>query len=241
MERPFPQFLASLEASIPRIKDAGWDEGSVYEVGNAYISAARASMLRKALDAKADVIVFLDHDLSWEPLDLLTLLETEGDVVAGTYRFKEEPEKYMGKLATEPGTTRPIQRPDGCIKATHIPAGFLKITRAAVNHFMASYPDLLYGDRCSPHIDLFNHGAHDWVWYGEDYAFSRRWIDCGGEIWVRPDLNITHHTKDKAFPGNFLEYMRRQPGGANDPNRPSPEAIAEALKLISILNQENTA
>lgn len=216
IERPFSPMLDALAASIPLIVAAGWDEGCVYEVGNPYISAARNIMLRKALDAKADVIVFLDHDMSWDPADLLTLIETEGDVVAGTYRFKDPAaERYMGKLAVVPGTMRPIQREDGCIKATSIPAGFLKITRNTVNSFIEAYPDLCYGEKCSPHIDLFNHGAMDGIWYGEDYGFSHRWTKAGGEMWFRPDINLTHHSADgQAYPGNFLEFMLRQPGGS---------------------------
>ena len=31
------------------------------------------------LPAKADAVVFIDHDLSWEPQDLVRLIETEGD------------------------------------------------------------------------------------------------------------------------------------------------------------------
>ena len=76
--KPYPEMMEALEASIPLITAAGWTEGMVGETNNPYISAARSIMLRKALDAKADVIVFLDHDLSWEPEDLLTLIEAEG-------------------------------------------------------------------------------------------------------------------------------------------------------------------
>ena len=112
-------------------------------------------MLRKALDAKADVIVFIDHDVSWDAKDLLTLIQTEGDVVAGTYRFK----KY------------------------------------------------------NLSVDLFNHGAHKGTWYGEDYAFSRNWIDCGGEIWTIPFLNINHHSADEVFEGNLHTFLRKQSGG----------------------------
>ena len=43
-------------------------------------------------------------------------------------------------------------------------------------------------------VDLFNHGAHDGAWYGEDYAFSRNWLALGGDIWIVPDLNLTHHS-----------------------------------------------
>lgn len=213
VSRPYQVCLDSLAASVPLLQAAGWDDYLVSEVSNPYISAARAAMLRKALDAKADVIVFLDHDLSWAPHDLLTLVETKGEVVAGTYRFKREPEEYMGALL--PGLDGcPQVREDGCVKAHCAPAGFLKITRAGVNRFIAAYPELCYGERCAPHIDLFNHGAHDFVWVGEDYSFCRRWNEKCGEIWTIPDLNINHHTQDAVYPGNFHRYLLRQPGGS---------------------------
>jgi glycosyltransferase involved in cell wall biosynthesis len=96
--RPFQQCIDSMEASIAAIKGAGWTLGVVTEISNPYISCARATMLRKAMDAKADVVVFIDHDLSWEPRALLQLIETPGDVIAGTYRFKRAEEEYMGAL-----------------------------------------------------------------------------------------------------------------------------------------------
>ena len=207
-----------MEAAVPLITQAGWDEALIFEVGNPYISAARATMLRKALDGDADVVVFIDHDLSWAPEDLLKLIETPGDVVAGLYRFKKDDEEYMGAPYSDANDIA-ITRADGCIKGYRIPAGFLKMTREGVARFMRAYPDLQYGDPIAPHVDLFNHGAHDGVWWGEDYAFSRRWIDCGGEIWIVPDLNLAHHSADKAYPGNYHHFLRRQPGGDLDPNR----------------------
>lgn len=187
----------------------------VSEVGCPYVSHARATMLRKALDAKADVIVFIDHDLSWRPADLLKLIETSGDVVAGVYRFKKPEVEYMGALFSG-ADGRPIVRDDGCVSAHSVPAGFLKITNVAVNRFMAAYPALVYGDLFHPSVDLFNHGAHKGVWYGEDYAFSRNWRDLGGEIWIVPDLALTHHTPDTPYPGNYHHFLRQQPGGSHE-------------------------
>lgn len=206
IQKPYPEFLAALEASMPLIHAAGLDEGSVFTVGNPYISAARADMTRKALDAKADVIVYLDHDLSWEPEDLLRLIQTPGDVVAGTYRYKKDEVQYMG--AGFSGLEAMINGDRSPIKAEKVPAGFLKVTKEAVGHFMKSYPNLMYGPAYAPGIDLFNHGAHEGVWWGEDYAFCRNWRACGGEVLLIPDLRITHHTTEKGYPGNFFEYMR---------------------------------
>ena len=211
--RPYQQCIDSLEASVPLLDAAGWDHYMVPEVGNPYISAARAKMLRKALDAKADVIVFIDHDVSWRPEDLLKLLDTEGDVVAGTYRYKSDEVSYMGTILSDING-RPRVREDGCIAATLVPAGFLKITTKCVDKFMQAYPDLCYGERYNQSVDLFNHGAHKGNWWGEDYSFCRNWKDAGGEIWLVPDLNLDHHSTTESFIGNFHQYMLRQPGGS---------------------------
>lgn len=213
VSRPYAPYLQALEASIPAVKAAGFDEACVFEIGNPYISSARSIMTRKALDAGADVVVYIDHDLSWEPADLVKLLQADGDVVAGTYRFKKDEEEYMGAVfSNERGT--PLLRQDGCIKAEKVPAGFLKVTKKAIQQFMRAYPHLLYGEPDKYSVDLFNHGAHKGVWYGEDYAFSRNWIECGGEIWLVPDLNLNHHTQERAYEGNFHRFLLRQPGGS---------------------------
>ena len=225
IKRPYKQTEDAIEASIPLIKEAGWEQAIVTEVGNPYISCARATMLRKALDAKADVIVFLDHDVSWDAQDLLSLIEAEGDVVAGTYRFKQDEESYMGALLPDVHGY-PQVRKDGAVKAHSIPAGFLKITKQGVNKFIAAYPELCFGDRFAPSIDLFNHGAHEHVWYGEDYAFARRWREKCGEIWVLPNLNIVHHAQDKSYPGNFHRYLQRQEGGSESANPQPLRAVA---------------
>lgn len=229
LTRPYQQTLDALAASVPAIEQAGWLHELVYEIGCPYVSAARATMLRKALDAKATVIVFIDHDVSWDPRDLLALIETEGDVVAGTYRFKKDgPDEYMGALAD---SEYPIVRADGCVKMAWTPAGFLKVTRAAVNRIIEAYPELCYGERCAPSVDLFQHGADKNVWWGEDAAFGRRWNDCGGELWLIPMLNITHHSSDgTAYPGNYHEYLLRQAGGSESSN---PIPPSERVRKIA--------
>jgi hypothetical protein len=140
-------------------------------------------------------------------------------VVAGLYRFKTPDVEYMGTV--EVGATGyPVEREaDGALKAVRVPAGFLKITRGAVQRFMRAYPELIYGDPISPHVDLFNHGAHEGVWWGEDYAFCRRWRAMGGDIWVVPDLDLTHHDREAGdFPGNIHRFLLK----------PEPDPLKEA-------------
>ena len=213
--KPYQCYLDALAVSVPLLEAAGWDHGTVYEIGSPYISHARSKLLRKALNADATAIIFIDHDLSWQPDALLRLLEIEDEVVSGTYRFKKEPEEYMGALVTT-DDGMPIVRADGCVEAHSIPAGMLKITREGVNSFMAAWPELCFGEAAAPFVDLFNHGAHGNVWYGEDYAFARRWREKCGKIWLVPNLQIDHHTKDQPYPGHYHNFLCRQPGGSHD-------------------------
>lgn len=213
---PHPATLASIAASVPMLDRMDVKHRVVSEVNNPYISQARSVMLRKALDWGADRVMFIDHDVSWQAEDLPKLLCTDGDCVAGLYRFtKADPSdchEYMGTVYCGPDG-RPETREDGCIKAELVPGGFLSISRKGINLAMGAYPDLLYGERCRPHLDLFNHGAWDWIWYGEDYAMSRRWREGVGPIWVRPDLSLSHWRGDTEYSGNYHNFLRRQPGG----------------------------
>lgn len=215
LTQPYPAYLAAMEASVPALDAAGIEHETVFKVGCPYISHARAEMLRQALDAGADVVVFIDHDMSWRPEDLVKLIQTEGDVCAGTYRFKKDEVEYMATWMCHGNGVPMVRQGDGAIRADKVPAGFLKVTRQAVRRFMRAYPGLVYGEPEHPSVDLFNHGAHEGVWYGEDYAFSRRWRALD-EIWLVPDMNLDHHSQDKAFPGNLHEYLLRLPGGSKE-------------------------
>jgi hypothetical protein len=210
-DKPSQPFLDSHEASVPLLEAAGWDHAAVYEVGCPYISHARSKMLRKALDAGATHIIFLDDDVSWQPDALLRMLQVNEPVVAATYRFKKEPEEYMGCfMAHDDG--RPVAKmQDGqaLVEMFTVPAGFLCVSREAVIKFMRDWPELTYGEPTHPFTDLFNHGAHDGTWYGEDYAFCRRWREKGGKIWLLPDLGVDHHSADTCYPGNYDAHLRK--------------------------------
>lgn len=63
-------------------------------------------MLRKALDAQADVIVFIDHDVSWAPGDLLKLdlwLVPDLDITHHGSDGSIYPGNYHGFLMRQPG------------------------------------------------------------------------------------------------------------------------------------------
>lgn len=228
--RPQPEFISSLEASIPVIKEAGWEEGSAWEIGHAYVSYARSLLLKKALADDPDYVVYLDDDVSHEPGDLLRLLETPGDIVGGTYRFKSPQEEYMGKLNKADGSPVPALAPNGCYPAFFLPAGFLKISRGALEIMIETYPGLDFS-RPTPEgkdcYDLFNHGVlkvgEEKTWFGEDYAFSLRAQFAKLKLWLLPDLSLGHHGVNIDgqrfdYMGNFQKFLDSTPEDLRTPN-----------------------
>jgi len=244
--RPHQKFLDSLEASIPLVQKAGWEECAAWEVGHAYISYARTVLTRRAIrwfgdDADDNCIVYLDDDVSHSSGALLKLLETPGDIVAGTYRFKTEVEDYMGRLAKEEKDPLPESREDGCLPALLAPAGFLKVTRKAIKMIVDFYPDLDFSrdwENGDHHYDLFRHGVlkirGEKVWFGEDYAFAIRWVHMGQPLWIQPDLDLGHHgvviagKKDvqQDFYGNYRKWLDRTGGVVEGEPKPRNTALS---------------
>jgi hypothetical protein len=220
-KRPHPAYISALEASVPAMDAAGWEHGYLHRAGNPYISFVMADMLSTALTTDAGHFLWIDDDVSWRPEDLIKLLDTEGSVVAGTYRFKQDDELYMGSWKTNANQRIRVRDSDGAVEAVNVPSGFLKMTRYGVRQFMRAYPTLMFGEPDRPAIDLFNHGViipNDGRWWGQDYAFCRRWTDAGGQIWCVPDLCIDHHswTSDEVWKGNLHQHLLRLPGGSHE-------------------------
>lgn len=206
-DRPTQAFLESLKRSVPLL-DSVCEHATVYELGCPYISGARCTMLGKALRWGADKIVFLDDDVSWRPEDLVAIITAEGDVVGGTYRFKCEEERYMGKPFVGERGHPMVRSTDGAVQMLAMPAGFLRVTRDLVERMWERFPWLrIRADDGIKNLDLFNHGAYQGVWFGEDYAFCRRCVEMEVDVWCLPDMDVDHNGRDEVFRGNYHRYL----------------------------------
>jgi hypothetical protein len=207
LSKPHPAFIESLKASIPLIVEAGWDEGATWQIGCAYISAARAMMTRTRLgrEGRRDRVPRSRHVVG--PARPAAADRDAGRCRRGDVSLQVRARGVHGPALPGAEAVSPMCREDGCVHMVCVPAGFLKVTRQAINKIIRAHPELCFGEESAPIVDLFQHGAHKGLWFGEDYAFCRRWNEMQEQVWVIPDLNITHHDKDVAFPGNYHRYL----------------------------------
>ena len=175
-------------------------------VGNAMIGHARSLLVADFLaDKTMTDLVFIDSDVSFEPYCLIRLLSHPVDIVAGLYPKREEPlDFHVCHVEGGPGA------PDdnGLVEVAGVPAGFWKISRQAIEKMVDAYPETRFKDDT---IDggygwaLFDNIRIGETYFGEDYAFCKRWGDIGGKIYIDPQLELTH-TGLKQFTGTWGEW-----------------------------------
>jgi len=200
----YAPFLESLEATTALLAEHGHQTEFYLLTGCCYVQTARNQIVKHFLGSDADVLFFLDDDISWPAGAALKLIETPGEVVAGIYPLKSEPLGFPVVIHTTLEDA-PVQRADGCVAADAVPTGFLCIHRSALERMIVAYPGQRYVcDESGEMYDLFPQGVHGGRWVGEDFAFCRLWREIGGEMWVQCNISFTHAGRH----GNFMHYLQ---------------------------------
>lgn len=105
---------------------------------------------------------------------------------------------------------------NGLIRLHDGATGFMMIKRGAIDKMIESYPDLKYNNdlntppELNPHFYAFFDtmiDPKDKRYLSEDYCFSRRWQEIGGEIWLDPTISLNHYGSFN-FQGNPQQIIQ---------------------------------
>ena len=105
---------------------------------------------------------------------------------------------------------------NGLIRLHDGATGFMMIKREVIDKMIAAYPDLKYNNdlntppELNPHFYAFFDtmiDPKDKRYLSEDYTFSRRWQDIGGEIWLDPSISLNHYGSFN-FQGNPSQIIQ---------------------------------
>ena len=108
---------------------------------------------------------------------------------------------------------------NGVIKLHDGATGFMMIKREVIDKMITEYPELKYNNdlntppELNPHFYAFFDtmiDPKDKRYLSEDYTFSRRWQDIGGEIWLDPTISLNHYGSFN-FQGNPAQIIQISP------------------------------
>jgi hypothetical protein len=209
----------------------------LFKDGDALITRARASLISQFLDdADATHLLFVDADIGFEPEQVLRLLECGADMCAAVYPIKRidwdkvkttvesgrpDPGAAALQYVFEVDDPNAVIESSGFVRVRYAGTGFLMIRRGALEAMCARYPQLRYkrdhsidaATASNNRFALFECMiAEDGTYLSEDFAFCKRWIDMGGEIWADLKSKLNH-----VGPMTFCGDLSSQFAGASLP------------------------
>jgi hypothetical protein len=195
----------------------GFNLKVLFKDGDALITRARASLISQFLDdPDATHLLFVDADIGFEPDQVRRLIECGADMCAAIYPIKRidwdkvtttiaaarpNPAAAALKYVFEVDDPGAVVEKSGFVKVRYAGTGFLMIRRAALEKMCTHYPQLQYkrdhsidaatasGNRFALFECMI---AEDGTYLSEDFAFCKRWIDMGGEIWADLKSKLNH-------------------------------------------------
>lgn len=203
---PDPEYSASLIVTQGVLSAAGVAYTHSFVVGNALVHDARNQLVAWFLNSPATDLLFIDADIAWDGRDALALIKAEQDVIGGVYLQKRPDQEIYNVGGVRPG-------PNGTLVCDYLGAGFLKISRGAILKMIESYPETAYMGRDGAQMwGLFDAPIKDGKIVGEDATFLRRWREIGGEVYVAPNMTLTHFGR-YGWRGNFAQLVARERTG----------------------------
>lgn len=157
-------------------------------------------------------VLLIDSDESWEPQGVVRLLLHPEEIVAGTYRMKNAWDRYVGSVKRRGGTPLGKILPDGTalLEADRVAAGFLRIKVSALRKWADAYPEAYSDEPDGRKVQFFQRiKADNGEMMCQDMAFSKRWLDIGGQLWVDPMVKIGHWGME-CHQGDYDKHLRDQ-------------------------------
>lgn len=189
------------------------------------IKRARNRVMAGFLASHNSHLVFIDADIGFEARDVLRLIAHNRDYVGATYA-KKNPNKT--DFAFVP-LDRARRLKTGLVEVAALPGGFFCIQRDMAMRMFQAYQGLRYAPAAS---ERKGEPWEDWlcdtfgsiicpetrVYWSEDYAFSRRWRELGGEVWLDPDITL-EHSGTSIFTGDPRTVFHVEPSPVATPAR----------------------
>lgn len=179
------EYVRSLSETSIRLTNAGIGIYYAMAVGNPFLDIARNDLVDQFLASDADVLLFIDDDVGWDPKVVTRVLSYPQEVVGGLVpkRDAKSDSSFHDNAITG------VVSKEGLFQAFEIPTAFLAIKRTAFEKLKKPYFKI--GDN-----------AKD---FGEDIYFCRRWMETGEHMWIDHDITFTH-TGKKAWKANFYDH-----------------------------------
>lgn len=195
------EYVQSALATQDSVKTAGYDQIWRMMGGDPYLDKVRNRLASEFLTEfpEAEFLFFIDDDMGWDHQAVLRMLSRPEDVLIGVYPKKSDNTEFPCEMLLDNGEF--IER-EGLYQVGMAPTGFMRIRRNVLEKMADDSGVYMDPDASGKEIkcwDIFRTGymadsadGKTGRYWGEDYYFSARWRNMGGEIWCDPNILFSH-------------------------------------------------
>ncbi len=232
----FQNYVLSLLNFTVQSQNVGMRLQVMLHQGESLVTRARNNCVASFLaNPEWTHLFWIDSDIGFSAEAAFRLLRSGYDIAAGVYPLKRENwpaqgvaagttkqmfeagfTRYTVNTAADEGSTelKLVVQPDGFIKLSEAPTGFMVIKREVFERMMKAYPQYNY---VPDSIGVPDQGLHyrffDVMvdpktrrYLSEDYGFCRLWEALGESIYVDANSNLTHQGA-KLYGGDFANSL----------------------------------
>jgi hypothetical protein len=184
------------------------------------ISRARNAAAAEFLSGDHTHLLFIDADISFDPLDVEKLIEVNKEVVCSPY-----PKKYI-KYEAVKQNKEPVDFAvsggvskigDNLYEIESVATGFLLIKRSVFEKMLIKHPEIEYIND----IDGYGAGKTMWnffnvgvnprtkIYDSEDWGFCNTWRNMGGKVYARADISLGHWGWNQ-YKGDFKNWLNEK-------------------------------
>jgi CRISPR/Cas system CMR subunit Cmr4 (Cas7 group RAMP superfamily) len=203
------EFALSLIALNILLKENGVSITNTLNSSGSLLVAERNRIVEDFYRSEATHLLCVDSDLGFPAEAVLAMLNADKEFIAGVYpaRSEDKTNEYLIRPKLTDKST--IVQEGHLLAAEYIPAGFMLLSRSAVQKMRDKFPELYYQPRLEERKDqhaylFFNTEVYEGEFWGEDYVFCRRAREAGIDIWVDPLIEFDHDGKI----GMLFEHMK---------------------------------
>jgi glycosyltransferase involved in cell wall biosynthesis len=230
-------FVTSILRLQERCAAFGVNFEHCFMVNESLIDRARNGLVHEFLtQSKQDYLIFIDGDIQFNPDDILTLLAMEKDVIAipcpkkginwgaiiEAVRLGNDDPAFLAKLGGEYNfSALPDEKQDGpVVKVFEVGTGIMMIHRRVFDKMREAFPQNTYKSDNPRHFVIgkgsnlhayFKSEIVDGRHLSEDFYFCNKWRELGGDIWLLPLAQTTHHGSYgfQGSVGHLAELVKR--------------------------------
>lgn len=168
---------------------------------DALIQRARNDIIKLAIEADVDDLVFIDADQGWKPSDILQLLNHNVDIVGGTVPKKSDEVAFNIKRLPDLLTINE----QGLLEVECVGTGFLRLTKRVMQAVWDT--SIPYAEENKTNRMVFDIQIIDGQLISEDNIFCKKCRSLGFTVYIDPTINCDH-IGVKKYTANFLDFIR---------------------------------